>query len=510
MKNLFNSVKVAMQKSNMFDLSHDVKMSLQMGKLYPTCCIEAVPGDKFNISCESLLRFSPLVAPVLHRMDVTMHYFFCPNRILWPNWEEFITNNPVVPGLPPARPYVEWFDDTPFGVKSLANYLGLPIPTLLTPSINVSAFPFAVYQKIWDEYYRDQNVTPSVWQDLLDGNNGGSSWLYEIRKRAWEHDYFTSALPWPQKGAGAVQIPVNLSDAPVVMENAGTFEPSFMGVQSSFGPGSTNMNVETRNVGTSSNPNIDPNQFYVDNTGVGTTTTINDLRRSFRLQEWLEKNARGGSRYVEMILSHFGVKSSDARLNRPEYITGTKSPVVVSEVLNTAGGTLPQGNMAGHGISVTSGQYGKYYCEEHGWIMGIMSVMPKTGYQQGVARHWSKEDPTDYYWPSFANIGEQEIKIKELYTDTADPERTFGYIPRYAEYKHQSNRVAGDFSDTLDFWHLSRIFSAEPNLNTAFIESDPSRRIFAITDPDEDTLYAHVLHKIRALRKMPVYGTPTF
>lgn len=483
-------------------------MSCQMGKLTPIMCMEAVPGDKFNISCESLLRFAPLVSPVMHRMDVTMHYFFVPNRLTWPNWEKFITADPSTP-IASTFPFI-YIDDTADGIKSLANYLGLPVAAA---PVGISALPFAAYQLIWNEYYRDQNLMPEAIYKLDDGDN--SAWAEELKKfrnRAWEHDYFTAALPFAQKGL-PVTIPTEFDDVTVAMKDPAYPGPGFFGVQSSFGPGTTPMGVEVGN--TVDSPNTPDNVFYAKTSELAGSTSINDLRRSFRLQEWLERNARGGTRYIESILAHFGVKSSDARLNRPEYITGTKSPVVISEVLNTTGETsattgLPQGNMAGHGVSVTSGKYGSYFCEEHGYIIGIMSVMPKTAYQQGIPKHFLKNDPLDFYWPSFAHLGEQEIQNKELYVNSANPEATFGYIPRYAEYKFMPSRVAGDFQDTLDFWHLGRIFDTEPNLNTQFIECNPSRRIFAVEDPETDVLYAHVYNKIFASRKMPFFGTPTF
>ena len=242
-----------------------------------------------------------------------------------------------------------------------------------------------------------------------------------------------------------------------------------------------------------------------------TSTTINDLRRAFRLQEWLERAARGGTRYVELIKSFFGVNSPDKRLQRPEYITGIKTPVVISEVLQTSEtATSPQGNMAGHGVSVVAGGDSDYYCEEHGVIMGIMSVMPKTAYQQGIHRTFLKFDPLDYYWEQFANIGEQEVFNKELYAFTANGNNTFGYIPRYSEYKFENNRVAGEFRNSLDFWHEGRIFATEPALNEEFISCNPANRIFAVTDPEVDNLYCHILNKVEAIRPMPVYGTPTF
>jgi hypothetical protein len=229
-----------------------------------------------------------------------------------------------------------------------------------------------------------------------------------------------------------------------------------------------------------------------------------------KLQEWLERSARGGTRYVESILSHFGVKSSDKRLQRPEYITGTKSPVIISEVLNTAGAALPQGNMSGHGMAVNSGKAGSYRCEEHGYIIGIMSVMPKTAYQQGIPKHFLKDDPFDYFWPSFANIGEQEVKNDEVYAFTPTGNEPFGYVPRYAEYKFEQSRVAGDFRTSLAYWHLGRIFNSQPGLNGTFITSDPTHRIFAVTDPLQEKLYAHVLNRVTAIRPMPKFGIPSF
>jgi hypothetical protein len=231
------------------------------------------------------------------------------------------------------------------------------------------------------------------------------------------------------------------------------------------------------------------------------------------LQEWLEKNARGGTRYIENILAHFGVRSSDKRLQRPEYITGMKTPAVISEVLNMTGtNEAAQGTMAGHGISIGTGYKGNYYAEEHGYIIGIMSVMPKTAYQQGIPKNYLKTDPTEFYWPSFAHIGEQEVQQQEVFAYTSNATDTFGYVPRYAEYKFLSNRVAGDFRTSLDFWHCGRIFSNEPTLSQEFIEMDSEdidERIFA-GGSVEDNLYVQVLNKIKAIRPMPVFGTPQF
>lgn len=508
MKNLFNSIKLTKPKSNVFDLSHDVKLSFNMGELIPTACIECVPGDKFNIGCESLLRFAPLVSPVMHRMDVTMHYFFVPFRILWDNWENFITQTEVDDAVP-AFPTVSVAAGN---YTRLMDYVGIPPPIGGETEV-ISAMAFAAYQKVWHEYYRDQNVmdVPDI-SNLVDGNNTAEALLYQLRLRNWEHDYFTSALPFAQKGA-AVEIPIgNFEDVSILAK-----EPPGTGGDTAFedqGYGTPSFIAETKTIpyGT---PSATTTDLYAETSQLGLeSTTINDLRRSFRLQEWLEKNARGGTRYIENILSHFGVRSSDKRLNRPEYITGTKSPVVVSEVLNTTGTEdAPQGDMAGHGVSVTSGKYGNYFCEEHGYIIGIMSVLPKTAYQQGIPRQFLKyNDAFQYYWPSFAHIGEQEIQNREIYAFQAGTagDNTFGYVPRYSEYKFENSRVAGDFRTTLDFWHLGRKFTAAPALNASFMGANPTHRVFAVTDPAVHKMYAHVYHKVRAVRRMPKFGTPTF
>jgi hypothetical protein len=506
-KNIFNSIQLKKPKKNFFDLTHDVKLSTNMGQLTPILTLEVVPGDSIEIGCESIIRFAPMTAPVMHRMDVTMHYFFVPNRILWDNWEKFITNNGpngtgpeiVAPTIAPAS---TWEGFAPSSLKFL-DYMGVPPAPLGGESTKINALPFAAYQCIYNEYYRDQNLISPVDYKLVDGVNDLSQAdvrrLCSLRNRAWEHDYFTASLPFAQKGA-AVDIPLgavsgdaniynNLGSTTVLSGSSGS--PT---VIDDSNPGLTDLWAQTDGL------TVEP-------------TTINDLRRAYRLQEWLEKNARGGTRYIESILSHFGVKSSDARLQRPEYITGVKSPVVISEVLNTSGteGELPQGNMAGHGIAVSSGKSGRYYAEEHGYIIGIMSVMPKTAYQQGIPRTFLKLDPLDYFWPSFANIGEQEVKLQELYAYTTNREDTFGYVPRYAEYKYMPSRVAGDFRNSLDYWHLGRIFASEPTLSQEFVECTPedTERIFAVTDPDAQKLYCHVLNKIKAVRPMPKYGTPT-
>jgi hypothetical protein len=512
--NLFNSIKLQKPKKNVFDLTHDVKLSADMGNLTPILTLECVPGDKFDLGCESLIRFAPMIAPVMHRMDVTMHYFFVPNRIVWPNWEKFITdaNSGIVApfvstgGLQPSNA-PNWTSNLP----KFADYMGIPSPDNGTTSIQINALPFAAYQCIYNEYYRDQNLIAPIDYKLKDGDNT-TTWAeankwFKLQKRAWEHDYFTASLPFAQKGQ-AVDIPLGEISGDVLVKTSGSTTTL------SGSPASITVAAGLPT------PPYAPNQLYAETDGLDLQpTTINDLRRAFRLQEWLEKNARGGTRYIENILTHFGVKSSDKRLQRPEYITGVKSPVVISEIVNTTGQVtqpgevnegLPQGTMAGHGISVSSGRSGSYYCEEHGYIIGIMSVMPKTAYQQGIPKTYLKNDTLDYYWPSFAHIGEQPVVNDEIYAYTSNGTDTFGYVPRYSEYKFMPSRVAGEFRNELDYWHLGRKFTSLPALNGAFVTCDPSKRIFAVNNTGTDSLYCHVLNKIKAVRPMPKFGTPMF
>nr|QJB20806.1 MAG: major capsid protein [Microvirus sp.] len=464
-----------------FDLSHEVKTTLNQGELVPFYASEVLPGDKFKLSAEVFMRLMPLRSPAMQRMDVYTHFWFVPNRLVWDNWQEFITLGPD--GLSaPVHPYVSLstlYNFGYLGVGSIADYFGIPN---VDADIKINVLPFRAYQLIYNEFYRDQNLCVEIPVNKKDGLDDMED-LFLIRKRAWRHDYFTSCLPFAQKGA-PVSLPLGTS-APVIyaskgLVNTGLFryglppEDNEMPYGRLYLTGSDNNSSNVFIEDDSLTPpfgnlNYDPNGTLSVDLSNATAATVADLRQAFQLQRFLERNARGGSRYIEALYHQFKVISSDARLQRPEYLGGGKSPVVISEVLQTSETTENNalGTLGGRGVSVGNSNNFKRYFEEHGWIIGIMSIMPKSSYMQGLHRQFSRFEALDYAFPVFAHLGEQEVLLKEIYVSSNDQENdeVFGYQERYAEYRFKPDVITGEFKTTLDFWHQGRIFSAKPALN---------------------------------------------
>jgi hypothetical protein len=507
---IFNKLKKVKTPQSKFDLSHERKLSFDFGELIPILCEEVVPNDRFQVRTESLLRLPPMIAPVMHRINCFTHYFFVPSRLLFTEWNDWLTGGSD--GLQePAFPQLELRDGTKYNFQEgkLADYFGLPVidtANSVTGTKLINALPFRAYQMIYNEYYRDQTLTPPVDFSLEGGiiPSQDMGELMTLRKRCYEKDYFTSSLPNPQRGAD-VDIPVESEFQPQYVNEA-----AFL--TASGGAGDMQTDSNSYITGGSNSQRGELINLAAPQMVDSTSVTINELRNAISLQQWLEKNARGGARIVEVILNHFGIRVPDYRLQRPEYLGGSRQPIVISEVLSTVQETsLPQGNQSGHGISVGNMPSFSSRFPEHGYLLGIMSVIPRTGYQQGIEKMWTKFDRHDLYWPSFANLGEQAIENDELYFDqsTGPNEDAFGYTPRHAEYKSRQSKVCGEFRSSLNFYHASRIFDSAPGLNTEFTEvsSDDLERLFAVQD-GSDKLWCQLYNSVQASRPMPYYGTP--
>lgn len=516
----FNTISANRLKRAAHDLSHSRKFTMNMGDLVPILCQDVIPGDSFQLTHEALVRIMPMLAPIYHNVNVYMHYFFVPYRLVWDEWEDFITGgrdgkaNPVFPRFYQSIPLI-WSGADKLGVGSLADYLGFPSkqipanPISINESKAFSQLPFRAYHTIYNEYYRDQNLEDEVSISKDSGlteiyNSNDNAWdnqFKTIRKRAWEKDYFTSALPNTQRGT-PMSIPVQ-GDAAVYADTNG--QRRYLEIGDGF-LANTNPNLGIK--GTDLMP-LKGNEIFADLTNVS-TATINELRQAFQIQRWLERSARSGARYTEVLQSFFGVRPRDSRLQRPEFLGGGKMPLSISEVLQTSEtSNTPLGEFAGHGITYGSTVKFRKFFEEHGIIMGIMSVLPRTAYCQGMPKLFTKFDKYDYFWQEFAHLGEQEIKNEEIYFDpaAADNKETFGYTARYNEYRYIPDTVHGNMLDSLSFWHMARMFPSRPALNAEFIKADPTNRIFPVQDATHK-LIIQTHARLKAIRPVPKYGDP--
>lgn len=510
---IFRDVARRKVRKSKFDLSHSRKMSIKQGFLIPILLKDVVPGDDFRMNTELLMRWAPMLAPIMHRVNVFMHGFYVPDRLVWNESESYYTGGKTGTEEP-VKPYLTINTTNVaagrFELGTLADAFGLPHIAAAQAvnaagQINVSALPFRAYQLVYNEYYRDQNLTDPVDFAFSSGDaNADAAVLMQIRKKAWEKDYFTSALPFTQRG-GDVLMPFSAEvEYKPVSDVVREFGVSASGpLQADAGNGELLDDFDL--------PSRIENIEEISNG----ETTIRDLRRAARLQEFFEKMATGGARYWEYLQSIFGVKTRDSRLQRPEFLAGAVTPAVVSEVLSTVlevTTDVPQGNMAGHGIAVGNRFGFRHYFPEHGHVMVLMAVVPKTAYQQGIDRMWTRANRFEELIPDFAHIGEQEVKNQELFYDPtatgSNNPLTFGYQSRYAEFKYAMDTVHGEMKTNLAFWHQGRIFEDLPALNADFVTSDPTKRIFAVEDEDVDDLYVMIHHNLSALRPLPYFGSP--
>lgn len=550
---LFTRVKTPKPPVNKFDLSHDKMLTAGMGKLYPVLCQEMVPGDRFRVQSDMMCRTVPLVSPAFGSLKAYIHYFFVPNRLLWDQWEDFITGGEDGTDRP-VPPYVTYgdlitdqknrFSQTKnVGQGSLFDYFGIPVVDDASGaganSTPVSLLPFRAYALIWNEYYRDQNVDT---EENIETNKGGrialgnngqfSFWYHQLHRRRWLKDYFTSALPTPQRGpdvmlpiqgqanvqldpdwqaanAGSRTTPI-FRDLDYAASGAELTQPGMLYGSASGGQTRYSFGADKPD-GLAHHLVYDPNGSLSADLASATAVTINDLRRAIALQKFYEISARAGSRYKEMIMGHFHVTPSDARLDRPEYLGGGVSTINVTEVPQTSatGDVSPQGNLAGKGFGIGRSNRSSFFAEEHGWLIGILSIIPDAVYFQGINKMWNRLNQEDYYWPSFAHLGEQPILKSELYApfnqDTHD--QLFGYAPRYAEYKYSPNTIHGEFRTTLANWTFARKLSSA-NLNSEFLAVPDINNPYAVQD-DSDKYLIWISHRIDALRPMPYYGTPS-
>lgn len=555
MASIFQDVGGLKPQRTKFNLGYSNRYNCNMGELIPSYLERAEAGDIFDIGQEVLCRLQPLVSPVLDNLYISTEYFFVPLRLLWNQWEEYITGikKDTIPPEEFTDPQPEWSPATSLNNTlnnkkfSLWDYFGFPLNVNPVGSYPLD-YPRRAYNLIYNEWYRDENL-----QELVDLKND------RILYRSWRKDYFTSALPFRQKGI-APSVPItglgstNFSGLKKINYNTYSFYssmsvdangksnvtfPDFNDPTLKYNPSNDAKNttfrlltgptdimgmIDTNNQGRTlpllagnRNPShyinnfadwlTANNQFDFSNVG---TFNASDLRDLLQLQKWMERNARAGTRYISFLKAHYGVSPSDARLDRPEFIGSIKSSVVISEVLQTSqsSDSSAQGNLAGKGLGISKSYVDRYYVEEPGVIIGLTTVYPRPSYQQGINRVWLRKSRLEQFYPEFVNLSEQGIKQAELYaTDNSDANnRVFGYTGIYDEMRVRHPQVCGDLRDVLDYWVITRKFTAPPALNSEFITCNPSRNIFAVQD--EPGIILNIYNDITAIRSIPYISEP--
>lgn len=524
---------------SIFDRSSSLKTSFNVGDLVPFYVDEVLPGDTFDVSTSKVIRMQTLITPVMDNLYLDTYYFFVPNRLVWNHWKEFNGENTESAWLPKTEyeiPQVTSPATTGWTAGTIADYMGIPTGV---DGLSVNALPFRAYALIVNEWFRDQNlqdpVDIPVDEITVAGVNTGNyiTDLYKGGKPfvcAKYHDYFTSCLPSPQKGPDVTisigeNVPVvpsstmnNVSNDVLKWADVGSEPPSWSGTGTrALGINSTGQSKAYNASGSVVDTLIYPSNLVADLSGFS-VVTVNQLRMAFQIQKLYERDARGGTRYVEILKSHFGVTSPDSRQQRPEYLGGNRVPINIDQVVqtsNSAEGVTPQGNVTGYSQTNDSHNDFTKSFTEHGFIIGLMVARYDHTYQQGLERFWSRKDRFDFYWPVLANIGEQAVLNKEIYAQGTEVDNeVFGYQEAWADYRYKPNRCTGEMrsshATSLDSWHFGDDYNSLPRLSSSWIMEDKSNvdRTLSVTSSVSNQLFGDIYIKNRTTRPMPMYSIP--
>lgn len=511
-QHLFSQIPSTQIPRSVFDRSHGYKTTFNSGFLVPFYVDEVLPGDSFKLTATLFARLATPIVPFMDNLYLETFFFFVPNRLVWDNWQKF--NGEQKNPSDPTDFLIPTVSGTNVQNQTLWDYFGLP--TNVAKELKVNALPFRAYNLIFNEWFRDENLQESLNVPTGDGPDNLSD--YSLVRRGKRHDYFTSCLPWPQKGPG-VEISIGGTASVDIKPTGRPFFEAFsstneLGGLYQAGAGVVNIGLSTTTSTVGALRWKDPALSATADLSTATPISINDLRQAFQIQKLYERDARGGTRYTEILRSHFGVISPDARLQRPEYLGGSSARISINPVQQTSAtsDTTPQGNLAAFGVVSDSFHGFSKSFVEHGYVFGFVNVRADLTYQQGLNRMWSRQGRFDFYWPVLAHLGEQAVLNKEIYAQgTADDDKVFGYQERYAEYRYYPGQITGKFRSTdpqpLDSWHLAQKFSSLPTLSSQFIQDDPPvNRVIAVQNEPQFLFDSYI--RLKCARPMPVYSVP--